>query len=576
LFYLAGQQAKMLLFLCLSLARCEGILGIDFGSQFMKMAKSTTDFQLKIVTDPITNSVTHPSAAAIKFRKPVSFPISLDDFDNSEVWTGQRGLPLLKRNASTGIQFLPRGVGRARNTEFHTSQVANVTELLALQFFQMVQKVLPFQSVTVAVPSYFTLGQYFVIGEICRAFSIPVVAIVPDTHAIFNLYGALRVNRFASRPKHVLFVDVGATATKVYSGTFTYINEGPGDEGTIVNQTAGEWTEQVGGYYFAKAIAQEKGISYSKAQKTLLRTQGEGLEDLVEKELSVLEDIIRTVIETAEQKAVIDELQVIGGASNFNFVVQTIKRATNLTIRRDFNSNEAIALGALLTGISMEEASPYLQTGIEMLPMVTLNVTCGNQSQVQQVKGDFSNKLLTFDDLTEACTEFDVVADPETLPVGVNPVIGRYAAKDNVTLSGSGNFTVTLQIDAPHSRVRAVRWCQSSQCQESETELRSLWENDLDGAFAFLRPYLDSIAKRDLRSEIHGLLGRINSLFARILRSNVEATFQPTEEMKQWVAEINALNETDGLESLDGRTLTDIESKLKQVAKVTRLDKERN
>jgi hypothetical protein len=86
---------------------------------------------------------------------------------------------------------------------------------------------------------------------------------------------------------------------------------------------------------------------------------GANFERLVEKELSVLEETIHTVIETAEKKAPIDELQVMRGASTFNFVVDTIKRGTNLTLRRDFNANEAVELGALLSRISIEEASSY-------------------------------------------------------------------------------------------------------------------------------------------------------------------------------------------------------------------------
>jgi hypothetical protein len=561
----------MLLFL--SLASCTEFLGMDLGSQFIKMAKSTPDFQLKIFTDPITNSVTHPSAAAIKFRKPASFPLSSEDFDKIEVWTGRRALSLLKQNTSLGIQFLPRTALRSPTADFHTSQVANVTELYALLLWQTAQKVLPFDALTIALPFYFTLGQYFVVGEICRSFSIPLLAIVPDIHAIFNLYGALKANRFANAIRHVLFVDVGATSTKVYSATFEYINASPAEEGTLVNQSAGEWTELVSGYHFAKAIAQAKGISYNKAQKALLRSAGENFEELVEKELLILEETIHAVIEAAEKKAPIDELQVIGGASTFNFVVETIKRTTNLTLRRDFNANEAVALGALLSGISMEEASPYVKTGIELLPVSTVNATCGDQSLPQQVKGAFSHSYVTFTNVTEVCTEFDVVADPATIPSGLNPVLGRYAAKDNMTLSGTGNYSVTLQFDPPHSRVKAVQWCQSGECQESEARLQPLWDGELDPAFVILRQYLETVSNRDLRREILDLLGRINSVFARILRANVEATFQPTEEMKEWVAEVNALNETDGLASLNATTLTEIQSRLNQVAKITRLEK---
>jgi hypothetical protein len=362
-------------------------------------------------------------------------------------------------------------------------------------------------------------------------------------------------------------------STKVYAATFTYENSSPAEEFTIVNPTAGEWTEQVGGYHFAKAIAHSKTVSFSKAQKSLLRTQGDGFEDLVEKELSIFEETIHTVMSIAEQRAPIDELQVIGGASALNFVVETIKRATNLTIRRDFNANEAVALGALLAGLAVEDASPYVKSIINLLPTSTVNITCGNRSLPQQIKGGSSQSYVTFSDLPEVCTEFAVVADPQTIPEGVDPVISRYVAKENVTVAGTGNFTVTFQFERLHSQVRGVQWCQSGECQDSEAVLQPIWVNELNSAFDFVREYLGAVGNREIRSQIKELLGRINAQFARLNRANVEATFQPTEEMKEWVAEINAANETDGFASLNTTALEEVQARLNQVAKVTRLDK---
>jgi predicted DNA-binding ArsR family transcriptional regulator len=69
------------------------------------------------------------------------------------------------------------------------------------------------------------------------------------------------------------------------------------------------------------------------------------------------------------------------------------------------------------------------------------------------------------------------------------------------------------------------------------------------------------------------LLGKINVAFAKFNRPNVEATFQPTEEMKESMERISQMNETDGFASLNATELSDVHNVLKAIAKEVRINK---
>jgi hypothetical protein len=157
---------------------------------------------------------------------------------------------------------------------------------------------------------------------------------------MFTLYAALRPERFKKDPKHVFFVNVGSMSTEVYSGNFTYNNSDPRNDFVFVVQTSNEWTEKVGGYHFAKSWTQAGNLSISKAQKELEKTHGEGFGDFFDYDLRILNRTIATALERATRLGAIEEEQLIGGASTYRFVAETVRRITGHSTRMILNQRK--------------------------------------------------------------------------------------------------------------------------------------------------------------------------------------------------------------------------------------------
>jgi hypothetical protein len=555
------------MFFFATLAASHTFMAIDLGSQFIKVAKTTADDRVTILTDPFTNSVIRPAAIALKSPHSLSLPLTDRDFSDLEIRSGAPALPVLKRNSSLGFRYLPRALGRSRSGKFYTSEVANLTELLAQLFDDVVRPHLPIHGLAVILPCYSALEQFLVVSDACYLYQLPVLPMVTDSVALFNLYAATKTNRFAAAPKHVLFVDVGAMSAKVYSGLFTYDGSNPNEYIVTVNQSSLEWTEKVGGYHFASLLAEEKGISFDKAQKLLIRSPDNAFGELFEDVLDILEETVRAAVESVGK---IDEVQVVGGSSNFKFVIETIKRATNMSIHRDFNANEAVALGGLITALGHVDRSPYIRTKVFTLPPISLNISCGNRTHYYLRKPDIVNDVVSFRDLPEMCSEYQVVADPATVPYRTEPLYRAYRPKSNLSFSGSGGFTVSFYFAPPHPELQGVEWCQAVECQKSEVIPAVDRFPLVEPAYQFINKFHKSRLAKTLRMEAQETLEKINAALARFSRGNVESTFDPSDEVKAWLREINEQNTADGLLSLNFTEVREVKTKLERIARSVR------
>ena len=108
---------------------CTAYLGIDLGSQYIKVAESTISGVPRILKDS-NNKVSIPSAAALKHPIDLlNVPSNLSDF---YIKFGAAALPVLKKNPELGHEFLPRVIGR-NGSSFDTSKYLTATELEAYE-----------------------------------------------------------------------------------------------------------------------------------------------------------------------------------------------------------------------------------------------------------------------------------------------------------------------------------------------------------------------------------------------------------------------------------------------------------
>ena len=539
-------------------------VGIDLGSQFYKWAESLPDGQVKITRDKATNSVTFPSAASVRMSVPHELPFSPRQLEDIEVRFGRRAVASLKANTSLGFEYLPRVISREKDTEFYTGTIANASELFILMLQDAFTKAIPFDALAIGIPSFYTRDQIAEITEVSRIFQVPLLAIIDDASAVLTLYGTHRTSRFAKEDKHVMFVDVGATSTKVYSGVFKY-NKDNMSQIVLVNMTSNDWSENIGGYFFGKAVADAKGVPVRKGQKMLLRNNGEGMEQFVQSETTALEDLVRDAVRRAELVKPIDEVQMIGGASTLKFVVEAVKRATNHTIRRDFNANEAVAMGTLIRAMLNEDESPYIQTLVIRTPPMSLSVKYGDQVMPYCKKGESCVHVVEFEGVEDVSDRIEIIRGDDSLIAGGQSLDAIYNLVNASNVTTGENVRVRFMMQAPSPVIEEAQVCQGETCERIGIRSGNVPPSGYVESVRFVTEYLGSRQNAENRAHVRQLLERLNSVKERFENSNVEAPYPMTDEMKEVISSLMEQKERDDFESLDAEGLESAKEKLEKV-----------
>ena len=522
--------------------------GIEVGSQFFKFALSTNDGQAKIFTDPITNSVLFSTATAIKFLKPHDPPFSPSDFDDIELRFASHALPILKRNSSLGYEFTPYFIER-NSTLFNQTRIVGPHMLLPLLYHRTLQNIPKFDQISLSVPSHYTRRQIQILSFTLQMIGIEANSIVDDCTSVFLLYSSVRTSRFVSEPKHVMFIDVGASHTAAFSAVFTYTNDGY--EVNNVNQTAYDFSEKISGFALADALSKKTGITFQKAMKKIIRTGCEGLENMFLDEMSELTDLIQRVMEEAEKVRPIDEVQLIGGASNYKLVAQTIKEASNHTIRRDFNANEAIATGAAIASMVMNEKSAFIPSVLQKKPSLNMNITCGNETFPVCYKND---KCIEFIDFSGKCDIINFYADERDIAAGTNTNVMNYIIRQDIPEKA----TIRAYTQNAETSHIYTQYClEDGTCYPLESEEEDNPQQITD-SLNFLNNFMDSYQKRKIVEIIGSMLDKLLSYFEKLDNVKIEATYQITEEMRESIMKYQELRESNELETLSKEEITEI------------------
>lgn len=529
-----------MLSIILSLLLVTDFVGVDLGSQFLKLSTSTGDGQVKIYTNPVSNSVIFSTAAALKLSKPHNPPFSVEDFNDIDVRYSRRAISTLKNNQSIGYQFTPMMIKRNFTGFFNESRIASAEELLPLLLYQAFFQVAPFKKVSVALPPYLTRKQFRTISNAFLIAGADVDAIVDDMTSALILYASLRVNRFVKEPKHVLFVDVGASATRAYSAIFTYAKE-PFEHSTI-NQTSYGFTEKVSGIKFALSLAEKTKTSFHKAMKAIIRTGGEGKENYFLDETSALTTFVKDIVEEATKGGPIDEVQLIGGASTMRFVVDTIKIAANHTIRRDFNANEAVAMGAAISAMMMKEESAYIPSFLTKRPTMSINATCGNETLVYCTRGVNCNEVLEFN---QSCDHIDIVIDKDDILSGVDPIT-TYRVNQTIP----ENSRIRLFLQEPDATIRDAQYCVKEECLPLELEELDS-DGNMESMYKFFSNWMIHSSQKGKIERIHSLLDKLSQYLNKLESTRVEATYPATEEMKEQVSTYLEMDKAGLIDSLN-------------------------
>jgi hypothetical protein len=174
--------------------------------------------------------------------------------------------------------------------------------------------------------------------------------------------------------------------------------------------------------------------------------------------------------------------------------------------------------------------------------------------------------------MKSVCTEFSLIADPETIPEGTNPVLMTLALIKPVSLiSPTDNYTIKFRFDKPDAVISKMEVCISDQeCEEEQFEPINEYGEESDRAFFFLSNYMDGRASRELKTFVRFALERLSDV--RLSRDNQDGQSPLTEEMKEYLDELIEQNEKDGFKEVPTPELFDMMKRLHGMAMALGVD----
>lgn len=496
------------------------------------MAQSTIASEAKIVLNS-NSQVSTPAAIAFRSSKSITKVIRPEDVFKYPIRFGQQALPLLKKNSSIGLRYINKVIGRYTQTEFHTCQLANVTELSSVSLYDYISKHSHSEGLVFVIPQFWTNEQRVAIQSACNMANLDILTIVDDFTSISLLYGSLRNNKYRKKPKHVLFIDVGSTSTKVYGAKFSW-----SDDKSNVQQTSAVWTEKCGGYYLAKALSQSLNISFNKATKKLSQSHNT---DLLPHISDVLDEFRKTIQEamnlSIQAAGPFDEIQVTGGASQYKFIVDVILTTANASyIQRDFNANEAFALGGVIAGLQMAEMNVYSPVYVKRLPMFDIEVECGDRVRYCTKNEKCEEVVIT----NSTCSTVKMYAPQHEVPEGTLNIVAEYEMVNISNIKEGNNIHGFFQMTPPDALIESATFCTSPnevQCKPISMYPYNRRKMDNDYSKKWADSYIQLVKSKErkakLLAKVDDQLKKLGSLLIPGPNVNQENVFPIDDNVRE-------------------------------------------
>lgn len=435
-------------------------VSVDLGSQYIRIAKSSIKEPVMMGMNEYNKMMT-PSAVAFKLPTYTGKHMTMEEAMKCEIKYGDDAIKFLKRKQLSGSPYVPRIVGRSFSSNFDIPNILNSTEMLAILLKKVLSNIDNIEGISITVPNYYTLSQRECIIEAVNLTEIPLFAILDDTSAIIQLYTIKYSNRFIYESHGVLFIDIGASAVRAYRVVFTQNETDP-----LGTQTSYEWTEKTGGLEFIRKVSRFENCSMTKAQKLLINGNKD-YSQLFEEDLEIIYDIVRVAIDGE-----VDEVQLIGGASRFPFVIEYVKKVVGYTdVFKDLPQMNSIAIGSLHIMLSTLNQSKFKLIPVVKPPYFTSVVQCSNfEGKYCELHKKCQNYVILE---STVCKTASIIAKSE-VPEGASNVLAMFDFKNisnfphNVEKPSTG--FVIMQEPAPF--IASTMWCQPGErfCLPIQTE----------------------------------------------------------------------------------------------------------
>jgi hypothetical protein len=468
-------------------------VGVDLGGEFIKFAQFDSRTNLTgIYHLPDLGSIL-PDALAYKSNRTFT-RILAEDADDVESVAGEEALELIDQNSSVGFRYLLQILNR-NETEFQTTTIGDPIESLALLWTHMITAIRYVPQIYYAVPIFWPreLRQSFANSVIIS--HVPLTSIIDDTTALSMLYVTEKSERYihlTEQSYYVLFVDVGFGSTKVYSIDFSYrVNA------SYAHQNSIHWSEDVSSYQFAKTVAAANGVNLTYVHRVLT---SDNAASLLAPQLKKLQELIgRAVSDLAAIGAEPDEVQLIGGASLYPFVVEAVKSAVGrVPVKQEFPARHAIALGAVHTALYERDMrgfeKPKHRVFVVSAAIANVTLQCNGTHQYC-VRGQACVSPIKEAGVCEVIT---MTTAPESVPRGVSPVIAQFKIEELPNETAEGDYVV-LHTKTEEPGIERADLCNATNCTKYDVRGMSIDAPVMTEKMKFISQMMRAKIQRDQR-----------------------------------------------------------------------------
>lgn len=408
-------------------------ISIDFGS-FMTKAAGFVNNEPPFVLTNLDSKRLTPSF--ISFYGP-----KLPDYDycneinqsmaeNLEPQIGDQAINQLESRPWMGTGFLPQFVDATANyTDLFTSKYylskkaacLDYIDILPIYFRYYINEIAngkQVESITLAVPAYFTVPQRQIIKKSLNIAGYSSVQIVDDVNAVATFFGFERLSALTeNKPLISLFIDVGAVKTEAYAVNFSLTKKGHirAERLTYAHDFCGsaDVTAKI-----ADVIADEYDNNLTRSEMRRIFDSAEKIKKMLTVSQSaevVIENItgsdkkvkftrrqidnvmkrqekcIQSIIKAAKPMKY-DEINIIGGGTRVVALQDFIQK--HGYVRKHLNADETVVLGA--SYMSQQKRKKLLSTHVEIYnkhQIYTVTVD-GNKERVATCfKGELTSSV---------------------------------------------------------------------------------------------------------------------------------------------------------------------------------------
>jgi len=490
-------------------------ISIDFGSYYTKSAKLEENGHYYVFQNLHSQRITH---SAIAFRSDIGFLYDIaDEITDEEIKMlnpiiGESALSIIESKPRSGITHIPIYIDLSENETIHMSRILH-THSPSNRFglFNMITTYLYCYSSIIAIqesnitstkfviPYSYTLPQRDFLIDSAVSAGLPNVSLLTDVDAAAYHFIHEKADLFTSKDYSVLFIDIGATSTKVFTISFSthfqYI---------ISKHLSYEIDYSIGGSFFTSKLSNyiiEKlsldNISYNeqrrlfvasekaKKQLTLINETEVLIENINGKDFVInitrnefdqliSQDIEKILLLIKNMSPIsFSRIELLGGSSRIPIIQRAISQFMNNTkVYKSFNSDEFLTIGAAYSQKSefsqkikfFKVDSNYplvLKTGDSVEQLCDLSLTCVSQVHIPSKNHNISLEYLFNSNSTRFLhTRFEFSFDGITLDREIRVSLSKNPVNVTMVQSCLGqsckNITYTYYYSTKRTRFQDI------------------------------------------------------------------------------------------------------------------------